>query len=233
MKNKINHLHFESLPSTQGHLLKLLNESCEVGNSSTLITAQTQTAGFGRKGNHWDHLQNGLAMSFTLTPNINSATLTLLEVAILISQFINESFQQNLKIKWPNDLVNSDGEKVGGLIATLVHETVCIGLGMNVGANSSRASITRERLSCEQLETLASDLYDYILHQRISDLQTVINEFNQRSIHTNRRVLIVDNRDKYLGQFNGIGSHGEAIIDGKKIYNGSLYWRDAEIDLIS
>jgi biotin-(acetyl-CoA carboxylase) ligase len=45
-------------------------------------------------------------------------------------------------------------------------------------------------------------------------------------VHLNRKVTITDGNEIVEGIFSGLGAHGEAIVSGKSVFNGSLRWID-------
>ena len=48
--------------------------------------------------------------------------------------------------------------------------------------------------------------------------------WNARCVHLERSVTITDGTEITQGLFQGLGPHGEAIVNGKSVFNGSLRW---------
>ncbi len=126
------HQHFNSIASTQTYLkdnLELLKEK----DDDILISASEQSAGLGQRGNQWDNYPNNITLSFTLEPQ-RVATLTPLEIGILVISFIKKKFNQDLFLKWPNDILTKEGKKCGGILCQYIDSsTVIVGVGINLG----------------------------------------------------------------------------------------------------
>ena len=162
-------------------------------------------------------MDNALAFSFALKPHIRT-TLTPLEVAsILIKYFQREQF--SLHLKWPNDLLNSQGQKCGGILCTfLTEETIIVGIGLNWGRADFKdiamsGSIDDQRTLSEQdKENIPLAIYHYILKNRISS-QQILQTWSRHCYHQGKSVRIVDEDAEASGVFQGITVDGEAIIE--------------------
>jgi BirA family biotin operon repressor/biotin-[acetyl-CoA-carboxylase] ligase len=98
------------------------------------FVAASQSAGRGRLGRAW-HSEPGenLLMSIVLRPNVPVAEAPLLSLGAAAGL----ALAFDLAVKWPNDLVTRDGQKVGGLLAELDARGdrvgfVVLGLGLNL-----------------------------------------------------------------------------------------------------
>ncbi len=221
------HTHFNTIHSTQIYLRDNLIELKNISNE-ILISASEQTLGIGRKGSQWDSYDNAIAMSFTLSPN-PTPTITPIEIGILTSAFLNQEYGVSISLKWPNDLMNSEGHKCGGLIAQYIDsDTVIAGLGINIGA-LSKATIPAHykhglgnisdflKLNPSEQKEISAKLYQYILKNRIFNLAEVQTKFSNSCSHIGRNVLIDDDAVDYEGIFLGIGKYGEALVETEGI----------------
>lgn len=217
------HTHFNTIHSTQIYLRDNLVE-LKTHNTEILISASEQTLGVGRKGSQWDSYANSLAMSFTMKPN-PVPTLTPIEIGVLATQFLKSEYNITIKLKWPNDLLTTEGKKCGGIIAQYIDtETVVAGLGLNLGNLPSSDAPEHYKhglgnvsdailLSAEDQKNIPAKLYQFILKNRIietSDLQT---RFYNACIHINKMVDVDDDGANYTGNFIGIGKNGEALVE--------------------
>jgi len=236
MNNTINHIHLEACPSTQ---LKLKNEfdSLTSKNANILISTQNQTAGIGRRGNHWQSLGNNLAFSFTLGPSA-TPTLTPLEIAVATVNFMQQNFKINLKVKWPNDILQGDNKKCGGIIINLINNIAIVGIGLNMGHITKPNSLAypvasildKKKLSKLDFQEIPLQIYNYILNKRLNE-EDIQNKWSQLCAHMDRPVKIIDDNREYIGHFVGIGEKGEAILklndqSLQKFYSGSLFIDD-------
>lgn len=103
--------YFDVLDSTNTKANHLAEEGAEHG---TLVVADRQEAGRGRRGRNWDSPANtGIFMTLLLKPEIepqNASMLTLV-TAMAVAKAIRRTAELAAAIKWPNDIVVS-GKKV-------------------------------------------------------------------------------------------------------------------------
>lgn len=134
--------YFPSLPSTNDEAARL----AYVGVPNlTLVLADRQTAGRGRKGRTWiTHPEASLAFSLVLLPPFphESDALSNLTAlgALAVTGALHEWLHLEAQIKWPNDvLINR--KKVSGILAEANWSgdhllTVILGIGFNVLSSS-------------------------------------------------------------------------------------------------
>ena len=217
------HTHFNTIHSTQiylrDNLVELKSHSDEI-----LITTSEQTLGIGRKGSQWDSYANSLAMSFTMRPN-PVPTLTPIEIGILAIEFLKSEYDISIKLKWPNDLLTTDGKKCGGIIAQYIDtETVIAGLGLNLGS-LPKADVPAHykhglgtvsdsiKLTPEDQKNIPAKLYQFILKNRMNDTADLQTRFYNACIHIDKNVNVDDDGAEYTGKFLGIGKNGEALVE--------------------
>lgn len=217
------HSHFNSIHSTQIYLRDNLVE-LKGHNQDILITASEQTMGIGRKGSQWDSYDNAIAMSFTMKPN-SVPTLTPIEIGVLTSEFLKQEFNVSVFLKWPNDLLTSEGKKCGGILAQYIDtETVIAGLGVNLGSLPTSVAPAHYKhglgnvsdtlkLSPEDKKEIPAKLYAYILNNRISTAEEMQTRFYKTCFHVGLMVDIDDDGFNYEGKFMGIGPNGEALVE--------------------
>jgi BirA family biotin operon repressor/biotin-[acetyl-CoA-carboxylase] ligase len=216
------HQHFNSIASTQTYLkdnLELLKEK----DDDILISASEQSAGLGQRGNQWDNYANNITLSFTLEPQ-RVATLTPLEIGILVISFIKKKFNQDLFLKWPNDIITSEGKKCGGILCQYIDSsTVIVGVGINLGKffvplnNQYRhglASVDQNlEISSQDQERISKELYLFVKMNRISAALDIKKSFDLFCYHLNMNVSIFEDGEDHHGLFKGIGVNGEALIE--------------------
>jgi BirA family biotin operon repressor/biotin-[acetyl-CoA-carboxylase] ligase len=127
---------YESLGSTNDVAKELAKQGAVNG---TLIVADHQTAGKGRRGRRWiAPPASSLLLSLVLRPRLTSSQLPRLSMAcaLAVAQAIEEFTGLSVHFKWPNDILLR-GKKTGGILieASISGETVdyaVVGLGLNV-----------------------------------------------------------------------------------------------------
>jgi BirA family biotin operon repressor/biotin-[acetyl-CoA-carboxylase] ligase len=110
--------------STNEYIKGILKDAPE----GTVVLADVQTAGKGRKGRNWYSPEGGLWMSILLDHCDNC--LMPLTAAVAVS----EAFQQydiRLGIKWPNDLLLNN-KKVAGILTEIIDDRAILGIGINL-----------------------------------------------------------------------------------------------------
>ncbi|MBO4291926.1 MAG: biotin--[acetyl-CoA-carboxylase] ligase [Lachnospiraceae bacterium] len=168
--------YFESTDSTNIRAKQLAEEGAPHG---TLVTADCQTAGRGRRGRSWSS-PAGANLYFTilLRPDIlpDKASVLTLVMALAVAQGIintvgtkeeetaGKGGNTDVKaehcgvgIKWPNDIV-ADGRKVCGILTEMslsVEQAsiqyLVVGVGINVGKQSFPEELAGHAVSLEEI----------------------------------------------------------------------------------
>lgn len=224
----MHHIHLLETPSTQDEVKKALKE----GAQEILISTDHQIAGRGRQGAKWVQFNDALAFSFTLKPNEN-LTLTPLEVGVHLANF----FSSKVFLKWPNDLLNESGQKLGGILCQLVGNTVVVGIGLNL--KTDKASLAshdfpyavaglfeESSLDSNIRKELPLKIVNFVLSNRLTK-EEVEKEFLRHCLHKNKNVVIESGNDIFKGSFVGINADGAALIvdsdqQEKAVLTGSL-----------
>lgn len=212
----MKHLHYTSLDSTQDAITKHLDDYSD--EDYLLLSSDHQTKGKGRHGRIWDETDSALFLSLVMPP-ANTITLTTLELAIIVSDYFNEE----LKLKWPNDIFTTDQKKCGGILVDIKKGKLIAGIGINTQPHQDYGSVNIDKSL--KIKEVILELAKYISLNRLSDSE-IIETWSNRCLHLNRDVEIIDQDQVYLGKFIGIGLNGQAILKinnkVKEFYSGSL-----------
>jgi BirA family biotin operon repressor/biotin-[acetyl-CoA-carboxylase] ligase len=121
-------------------LLQRAKHDVEKGGAPTgsVLAVELQTAGRGRMGRIW-HSGLGTALTFSLLWRFSSGLYVLsgLSLAVGVAQVraLNRLGAQGVRLKWPNDIMTTQGKLGGVLIEAqgdmLGPSTVVIGIGLN------------------------------------------------------------------------------------------------------
>lgn len=95
-----------------------------------LVTAAVQVAGRGRAGAGWRNATEALAASLAVEPQWPASSVALLTLVAGLAA--RSALGAGFSLKWPNDVVDSTGAKVAGILAERMDELVVIGLGVNL-----------------------------------------------------------------------------------------------------
>ena len=133
-------LWYPALDSTQDELRRQASAGAKTG---TVILAETQSAGRGRRGRQWlDRPGQDLLLSALLeAPGLPPGLLPV-ALGAGLAQALSAATGAEIQAQWPNDLV-VEGDKVAGLLVELVSGRYLAGLGVNVlGARAEVAERT-------------------------------------------------------------------------------------------
>ncbi|RLC31866.1 MAG: biotin--[acetyl-CoA-carboxylase] ligase [Deltaproteobacteria bacterium] len=116
---------------------KLLAE--KGASEGTVVVAEEQSAGRGRRGRRWfSSPGNGIYMSLILRPSISpiGAPRITLMTAVAVAEALLAEVDLDVRIKWPNDLLVR-GRKLVGILTEINTEMdavnyIVVGIGMNV-----------------------------------------------------------------------------------------------------
>lgn len=125
-------------PSTNSFLRQLVSHT-DVENF-TVVVAEEQTEGKGQRGNNWVS-EKGKNLTFSVFVDVfNVKKYNPFSLNVLVSVSVFEVLQtlkiQQLKIKWPNDIL-AGNKKIGGILIENVFKNATtffsiIGVGINV-----------------------------------------------------------------------------------------------------
>ena len=125
------------------------------------MTAETQTAGRGRRGRVWkDTPGASVLMSIILRTSLPAARVATLSIAagVAVAEALRDVAGVDARLKWPNDAL-VDGRKIAGVLLERHGEAVILGIGINVTRDAVPAdldalatSIERERNDAERVD---------------------------------------------------------------------------------
>jgi BirA family biotin operon repressor/biotin-[acetyl-CoA-carboxylase] ligase len=109
-----------------------------VATEGTVVFADEQTAGRGRRGRTWfSPPRSGLYVSTVLAPARarvdprRATSLLTLAAGVAVAEGIHASTGAHVDVKWPNDVLAS-GKKLCGILAEAVRDVVVLGYGINL-----------------------------------------------------------------------------------------------------
>ena len=220
---------FDSIDSTNTKAKEL----AEAGHpSGTLVVADQQTLGRGRRGRSWESpAGTGIFMTLMLKPDINpnNASMLTLVAAMATARDITEVTGEAAQIKWPNDIV-MNGKKVVGILTEMSAQFdyinhIVVGIGINVhneefpeeiaktasslllecGHRIHRASLIEAFL--EEFERL------YAVYLETEDMSGLQKEYDSLLVNRGRQVRVLDPKEPFEGKAMGITKKGELIVD--------------------
>lgn len=222
-------VYYEETDSTNTRAKALAEEGAPSG---TLVVAEKQNAGKGRRGRGWSSPPgSGIWMSAVLRPDIepSRASMLTLTAALGVSEGIYRVTGIMPQIKWPNDLVIS-GKKICGILTEMTTEMdavqyVVTGMGINVNTAKFPEEL-KDRASSLYLESgrtwkrgpligamaqALGEFYEKFL--AAGDLSTLKGEYERRLANINRQVTVLAPGGEYGGLCLGIDDQGELLVE--------------------
>lgn len=223
-------LYFDTIDSTNTKAQELAEKGYQSG---TLVVADKQESGKGRRGRSWvSPSGTGIFMTLMIKPNINpnNASMLTLVAALAVAKAITSVTGEEALIKWPNDIV-VNGKKVCGILTEMNAQFdyinhIVVGIGINVHNESFPEEISQmasslmieaggKRFHRAQIiaETMSyfEQYYDTFL--KTQDLSALVREYDELLVNRNKSVRVLDPKEPFDGKAMGITPKGELIVD--------------------
>jgi BirA family biotin operon repressor/biotin-[acetyl-CoA-carboxylase] ligase len=220
---------FDTIDSTNTKAKELAEQGYPSG---TLVVADQQVAGKGRRGRSWESPSgSGIFMTLMLKPDINpnNASMLTLVAALATAKAISDVTGADARIKWPNDIV-INGRKICGILTEMSAQFdyinhIVIGIGINVHNEQFPEEIRETAgsllLACgrrfHRAELIARFLEcfekDYAVFLKTEDLEGLMKEYNALLVNAQQQVRVLDPKEPFEGKAIGITKKGELIVD--------------------
>lgn len=223
-------LYFDTIDSTNTKAQELAEKGYPSG---TLVVADKQESGKGRRGRSWvSPSGTGIFMTLMIKPDINpnNASMLTLVAALAVAKAITSVTGEEALIKWPNDIV-INGKKVCGILTEMNAQFdyinhIVVGIGINVHNESFPEEISQmasslmieaggKRFHRAQIiaETMSyfEQYYDTFL--KTQDLSALVREYDELLVNRNKSVRVLDPKELFDGKAMGITPKGELIVD--------------------
>ena len=223
-------LYFDTIDSTNTKAQELAEKGYPSG---TLVVADKQESGKGRRGRSWvSPFGTGIFMTLMIKPDINpnNASMLTLVAALAVAKAITSVTGEEALIKWPNDIV-VNGKKVCGILTEMNAQFdyinhIVVGIGINVHNESFPEEISQmasslmieaggKRFHRAQIiaETMSyfEQYYDTFL--KTQDLSALVREYDELLVNRNKSVRVLDPKEPFDGKAMGITPKGELIVD--------------------
>lgn len=221
--------YFDSIDSTNTKAKELAEEGHPSG---TLVVADRQTAGKGRRGRSWESPTGiGIFMTLMLKPEINpnNASMLTLVAAMATTRAIRRVTGVPAMIKWPNDIV-MNGKKVCGILTEMSAQFdyinhIVIGIGINVHNEDFSEEIAKTASSlylesgqhihrASLIEAFLEEFEDvYAEYLKTEDMEGLQKEYDAMLVNRGRQVRVLDPKEPFEGKAMGITKKGELIVD--------------------
>ena len=239
-----NFIYAEEIDSTNTFLLDKKNKSLVDG---TVIFAEKQNKGRGRKDRVWYSVKDqNLYFSILLTTkkylgkNINLVNLA---SSLAVAQAIENLYQSNTNLKWPNDVLIK-GKKVSGILLEASSqgskiERLIIGIGINVNQTvfqgsfnipptsiklETNVNIERERLLAEVL-----NIFEELLQKINAEPEIILKDWKARCRMIGEKIEVSDDNVIKYGIFDDIDENGFLLLKTKDKKIEKIHFGDVSV----
>ena len=187
---KLRSLKFKKVKSTNDVALKLIRKN---NTRPSIILSENQTKGRGTMGKKWISKKGNLFLSIFF--DMSQKKIDFKKFAVLNAYFLKsilaKKFSNEIKIKWPNDLLFKKKKICGILQETVINEEkkfLIVGIGINTNLdpkNSSFSStslkhITNKNVDNKKLFIMIKKKYEKFLFKANQNSFSVLKKFIQK-----------------------------------------------------
>jgi len=225
-----NFIYADEIDSTNSFLLDKKNKNLVDG---TVVFAEKQNKGRGRKDRVWYSIKDqNLYFSILLTDkNYFGENINLINLAssLAVAQAIENLFQLNTNLKWPNDVLIK-GKKISGILLEASSqgskiERLIIGIGINVNQTvfqgnfnipptsiklEAKENIERERLLAEVL-----NIFEELLEKVRVEPGLILRDWKSRCRMIGEKIEVTDDNLTKYGIFDDIDENGFLLLKTK------------------
>jgi BirA family transcriptional regulator, biotin operon repressor / biotin---[acetyl-CoA-carboxylase] ligase len=213
--------------STNDEMLLLCQK--ESAPEGTLIITARQTAGRGQRGNVWE-TEPGKNLTFTIL--VKPAFLPIRQqfylnifVSLAIRDYLTETTQLKVQIKWPNDILLKRRKICGILIENQISGSSltnsAIGIGLNVNqqqfVNTSATSVLLETGEPTELSAALDSLLHFLearyMQLRSGKFSVLRNNYLENLYGLNEALTFSDKSGVFIGTIIGIEESGRLMVD--------------------
>jgi BirA family biotin operon repressor/biotin-[acetyl-CoA-carboxylase] ligase len=210
------------------------------------FVAGQQTAGRGRRGNVWNSYDQNLYSSYLFRPKV--ALTDLAALPFVVSLAVRDTFialgcdEDDVKCKWPNDVLIDEKKANGILIETSAasgHQSdfVVIGIGLNLNGYPKDtlfpSTSVSQQLSCKIDVASAFKVLSHVMDIRLSkwfpsDISAITEEWSSKAWGIGTRREIRTTNDTFTGTLVRLETDGGLLVkldDGteKRLYAGDIF----------
>lgn len=227
--------------------LFLLDKQCGYNQHGTVMLAEKQTTGRGRKDRVWYSApEMNLTFSVLLTKDkilFENINLINFATSLAVSLSIENLFQLKTELKWPNDVL-IDSKKTSGILLESVSQgskisRIVVGIGINVNQTTFQGSynfpptsvrnelgkvVDREKFLAEALNQ-----FEVMLERIKINKKEVMDDWKSRCRMIGERISVIENNSEKFGIFDDLDEDGFMILKTKdgleKIHFGDVSLR--------
>ncbi len=227
---------FSIVDSTNNKAKEMARQGYPTG---TVIIAEEQSSGKGRRGRKWNSSPGGgLWFSIIVRPGIapdKAPFLTIIASLTVVKTLQRYTGLLDLEIKWPNDILVK-GKKICGILSELSADMgninfAIIGIGINVNQETFKGELINKAISLKKFLGIKVDrnsllkeiliyfeeYYRKLTSEKYSEL---LDEYKNYLKILGKEVVIYNVSEEIIGKVITVSPQGELIIKDKE---GSIH----------
>lgn len=229
-----NFVHLETVNSTMKSIKKY------IGSKNILLIADKQISGVGRRGNEWVSPKGNIYISLLIKYDLSIEKHFLFNAltANSITKFLNQYVDENIDIKWPND-ININGKKIAGIMTEIIEKDnikyIIIGAGINIFTSPKitnyptcclkdyQVNLNFEKVVLNFIESYFIE-YEMMINK---NYHQILNYFKKKMSHLGSKInILYPNGDIKKVLFKNLNFDGSLLVeeDGKEknIFSGRI-----------
>lgn len=239
-------IHLDNIDSTNNYANLLIQTKRQL--HGVAIFAKYQTAGKGQKGNFWESKYGeNLTFSLILEPEelvIPKQFLISQAISLGICDYLQNETDQNVKIKWPNDIYVENNKICGILIETKwmgeYIKNAIAGIGININQEHfesdapnpiSLFNITDKKYMLEEVERNLLDSLEKRWEQMEQDPEQINNDYHDMLYLKDLWANFQDSEETFSGMIIGVNEIGQLHIQKKD--TSDHFYNFKEVKLLS
>ena len=204
-------VYLRSVDSTNRYARALAADGAEQG---TLVVADEQTAGRGRRGRGWiSPAGEGIFMTLILRPQAHPSHVAQLslQTAMAVARAISRVCEVDARIKWPNDIADEQS----------VHDVVA-GIGINVHQKAFEGDVAKTASSLDLLtgkticraDVVRAFLEEYEIVDELAkqENEALMDVYRQHSATLGQRVQVISATGSFTGTAKAVTDSGSLIV---------------------
>ncbi len=180
------------------------------------VYAKRQTQGVGSRGNSWIGQEGNLFLSLLIERTALPEDLPMESASIYFACLLKEVLQERGSkcwIKWPNDFY-IESKKIGGMITTIVGESLICGVGLNLVAAPKGFSVLDVEMSAEEIVKRFLENVEKKISWKQVFRKYSVEFYKNKSFYTH-----VDKNTRVSMQSAVLNDDGSITINGERIYS--------------
>jgi len=228
-KNKTIELEIHhQLDSTNAYLMQQ-----PVSQNTRVCIAETQTGGRGRYGKKWYSPAESniyLSISHCMKKPISELSGLSLLIGLSLAQTLQVFCDDEITVKWPNDLL-VDGKKLSGILIEIKNlpDGVCqliIGIGINVAMSETDTELISQPWTslslCHPIAPLSRniiigslliDIADKLEHFEKNGFNEYLQQWNNLDVWYKKVVELTMGKDIITGVHKGVDLNGALLLE--------------------